>query len=95
MTPEGMVKAMIKRMLNRAEVYYFMPVQTGYGLPSLDFLCFHRGKGLAIEAKAPGKKPTKRQVAIIHDIELSGAKVLVIDGSEESYDALEEWLSCS
>ena len=95
MTPEGRVKAKIKRILNRADAYYFMPVQTGYGLPTLDFLCFHRGRGLAIEAKAPGKKPTKRQEAIIHDIQLSGAKVLVIDGDQRTYAKLEEWLTCS
>ena len=85
-------KAKVKRILNRAEAYYFMPVQTGYGLPTLDFLCFHRGRGFAIETKAPGKKPTRRQEAIIHDIQLSEAKVFVIDGD---CTELEEWLACS
>ena len=92
MTPEGKVKAKVKRILNNAGVYFFMPVQTGYGMPSLDFLCFHLGSGFAIETKAPGKKPTKRQEAIIRDIQLSGAQVFVIDGTEGSYDLLELWL---
>lgn len=92
MTPEGKVKAKVKRILNRADAYYFMPVQTGYGTPTLDFLCFHRGCGFAIETKAPGKKPTKRQEAIIHDIELTGAEVFVIDGADKDYDRLIAWL---
>ncbi len=92
MTPEGKVKAKIKRILNRADAYYFMPVQTGYGMPTLDFLCFHLGAGFAIEAKAPGKKPTKRQEAIIHEMEYAGAQVFVIDGAEGSYDWLINWL---
>lgn len=92
MTPEGKVKAKIKRILNREEVYYFMPVQTGYGMPSLDFLCFHLGTGFAIEAKALGKKPTKRQEAIIHEIQFSGTQVFVIDGAEGSYDSLMKFL---
>ncbi|MEE9580114.1 MAG: hypothetical protein V3V74_02210 [Nitrosomonadaceae bacterium] len=94
MTPEGKVKAKVKRILNRAEAYYFMPVQTGYGMPTLDFLCFHMGSGFAIEAKAPGKKPTKRQEAIIHEIEYSGSQVFVIDGTEGSYDSLITFLEC-
>ncbi len=92
MTPEGKVKAKIKRILNNAGVYFFMPVQTGYGMPTLDFLCFHMGAGFAIEAKALGKKPTKRQEAIIHDIQLAGAQVFVIDGAEGSYDWLIQYL---
>ena len=92
MTPEGKVKAKVKRILNNAGVYYFMPVQTGYGMPTLDFLCFHKSQGFAIETKAPGKKPTKRQEAIIHEIQLAGAQVFVIDGVEGSYDWLQQWL---
>lgn len=93
MTPEGKVKAKVKKILNLAEAYYFMPVQTGYGTPTLDFLCFCRGRGFAIETKAPGKKPTKRQEAIIHDIEYSGSVVFVIDGTDDSYDSLVNWLA--
>ncbi len=92
MTPEGKVKAKVKRMLNRENAYFFMPVQTGYGSPTLDFLGFHRGEGFAIETKALGKKLTKRQEAIEHDIQLSGTPVFVIDGAEGSYEPLEIWL---
>lgn len=92
MTPEGKVKAKVKKILNLADAYYFMPVQTGYGTPTLDFLGFHRGEGYAIETKAPGKKPTKRQEAIIFEINRTGTSVFVIDGTKGAYEPLEQWL---
>lgn len=92
MTPEGKVKARVKRILKKHEVYYFMPVQTGYGMPTLDFLCCHRGSFFAIETKAPGKKPTTRQKIIIAEMLQASAEVFVIDGSEGSFDSLENWL---
>ena len=61
-TPEGKVKDQIKSVLNKFGIYYFMPVQNGMGKPGLDFYCCYRGKFIAIEAKAPGKKPTPRQL---------------------------------
>jgi hypothetical protein len=39
MTPEGRVKSDVRKLLNRYEVYYFMPVQMGYGAAGLDFHC--------------------------------------------------------
>ena len=93
MTPEGKVKAKVKKMLIEHKCYYFMPVQTGYGSPTLDFLGFHKGRGFAIETKAAGKKPTKRQELIIQEIQDSGTQVFVIDGAEGSYTWLEQWLS--
>ena len=61
-TPEGKVKAAIKAVLKRVGAYYHMPVQNGMGAPSLDFVCCYKGRFVAIEAKAPGEKPTKRQI---------------------------------
>ena len=92
MTPEGKVKAAVKRILKKHEVYYFMPVQTGYGSPTLDILACHKGEFFAIETKAPGKHPTKRQDIIIMEMENANAEVFVIDGSEGSYDLLKDWL---
>jgi hypothetical protein len=50
MTPEGKVKARVKRALAAlpGKVYSFMPVQTGYGAPTLDFLICYRGRFFAI-----------------------------------------------
>ena len=57
LTPEGKVKAAVKRVLARyPETYFFMPVQAGYGKKTLDFLICHYGEFIAIETKAPGKK---------------------------------------
>lgn len=93
-TPEGKVKRAITDILKRSpECYYFMPVQTGYGSPTLDYLGGSKGRAFAIEAKAPGKKPTTRQLAIITTMERAGMKVFVIDGDPFDLETLERWLS--
>lgn len=92
-TPEGKVKRYVTNILKRADsVYYFMPVQTGYGSPTLDYLGCSRGRSFAIETKAPGKKPTMRQEAIIKEMERAGMKVFVIDGEPAQYEGLRLWL---
>jgi hypothetical protein len=92
-TPEGKVKRHVSQLLKRADsCYYFMPVQTGYGSPTLDYLGTHRGRGFAIETKAPGKKPTIRQSAIIKEMERAEMKVFVIDGQPAQYEELRLWL---
>ena len=92
-TPEGKVKRHVSGILKRAkEVYYFMPVQTGYGSPTLDYLGSSRGRAFAIETKAPGKKPTTRQLAIIREMEAAGMRVFVIAGHPNEYEALRLWL---
>ena len=83
MTPEGKIKEKIRMVLEtyreRGILYYYMPVPVGYGRSTLDYLGFICGYGFAIEAKAPGKKPSERQKAIIEEILDSGAPVFVID----------------
>jgi len=94
MTPEGKMKAAIKIVLEtyreQGKLYYFMPVQTGYGKPTLDYLGFILGYGFAIEAKAPGKKLRDRQLGIAKDIRQSGAPVFVID-SIETLTGFNDW----
>jgi hypothetical protein len=63
---------------------------TGYGIPGLDFYVCAFGKFLAIETKAPGKKPTSRQTLTINELCRAGAKVFVIDSMDTS--ALKAWL---
>jgi hypothetical protein len=92
LTPEGLVKEQIKRLLRRYDVYWFMPVQNGMGSPSLDFLCCVAGRFLAIETKAPGKKPTQRQLNTIAMMQQSGAKCVVFDGDENDLSDLEAWI---
>lgn len=90
-TPEGKVKSRINKILDKykGRIYKFMPVPGGYGKSTLDYLGIFRGRGFAIEAKAPGKVPTPRQEQIADDIRAGGGRVFVIDGDTTE---LELWL---
>lgn len=61
-------------------LYAHWPVQNGMGAPSLDCVVCYYGCFVAIETKAPGKKPTPRQELTIRQMTDAGAAVLVIDG---------------
>lgn len=89
-TPEGLIKNAVKLLLKKHGVYWHCVVQNGMGAPSLDFICCHCGRYLAIETKKPGGKPTPRQELTISEIEKAGGKVFVIDGD---LVPLEEWLN--
>lgn len=80
MTPEGRVKRMVKRALDTMgeDCWRFMPVQSGYGSPALDYLLSIRGRFVAIETKAPGKKLTALQEGTKAAIEAAGGIVLVV-----------------
>lgn len=94
MTPEGKVKQQVKRLLTKYGAYQFWPVQMGYGAATLDCLGYYRSYGYAIETKAPGKKPTKRQLVTIAEMLESGIPVFVIDGTTcEDWVRLENWLA--
>lgn len=90
-TPEGKVKSKIKKLLNKYGAYSHMPVQNGMGAPSLDYVACYKGLFLGIEAKAPGKKPTDRQVRTMSQMRNAGGYVFVIDG-DESLMQLEKFL---
>jgi hypothetical protein len=93
LTPEGKTKRLISAALKKHgdAVFYHMPVPGGYGGPALDYLGVFRGAAFAIEAKAPGLKPTLRQLGTIEALEKAGAKVFLIDGPEGVAE-LERWL---
>lgn len=80
MTPEGRVKAKVKRALDKlgSDCWRFMPVQGGYGSVALDFLLAIRGRFVAIETKAPGKTLTPLQEGTKAAIEAAGGIVLVV-----------------
>lgn len=89
-TPEGKVKKTVSALLKATpDLYYFMPVPSGYGESSLDYLGCYRGKWFAVETKAPGKKPTDRQNMIIERIKKAGGAVFVIDGDVTE---LKKWI---
>ena len=75
---EERVKSHVKKLLKKYAAYYFMPVQSGYGGQSLDFLCSHKSRFFAIETKAPGHHLTPRQELIRTEIEAGGGVVFVI-----------------
>lgn len=78
-TPEAKVKAKIKAILKTHNVYYAMPMGTGYGNSGVpDFLCCVNGYFIAIEAKANGGKPTALQIKNLKDVESAGGLSLII-----------------
>jgi hypothetical protein len=90
-TPEGKVKAQVKRELKQfgAYIWPFMPVQNGMGKPALDWLLCVNGHFVVIESKAPGKKLTTRQEHTKAEMEAAGAKVFIVDGRESLQAAID------
>ena len=78
-TPEGEVKRGITKVLQSHGVYYFMPVQHGYGKRGLDYFVCAYGCFVAIEAKAPGEDATKIQKIIAEEIVAAGGITIVCD----------------
>lgn len=91
-TPEGKVKDKVDELLIRYGCYFFMPVQTGYGKRTLDYLCCHQGRFFAVETKAPGEDMTKLQREIAYNIRAAYGHVFLVDGPE-GLKELEAWLN--
>jgi len=90
-TPEAKVKAKIKVILKVYDIYYAMPIGTGYGNSGVpDFLCCVRGRFLAIEAKAGKGKTTALQDKNIKQIIASGGLAIVVN--EDNIGELESLL---
>ncbi len=80
-TPEGKVKATVSKLLRSTPgIYFFMPVPSGYGESTLDYIGCYRGYFFSVETKKPGGKPTDRQNMIIERMRKAGGAVFVIDG---------------
>jgi len=85
-TPEAKVKAKIKAILKAHNVYYAMPIGTGYGSSGVpDFLCCMNSRFLAIEAKAGKGTTTALQDKNIKQIAESGGVALVINETNLDY----------
>ena len=90
-TPEGKVKKTVSTLLKSVDgLFYTMPVPSGFGESTLDYIGCYRGKYFAVETKAPGKKPTDRQQAIIAKMRAAGGAVFVIDGD---LTELKSWIT--
>ena len=90
-TPEGKVKKKVSDYLKSVSgLYYFMPVPSGYGESTLDYIGCYRGRFFAIETKKQNCKPTSRQLQIISAIKRAGGAVFIIDGD---ITELTEWIT--
>ena len=79
-TPEALVKAKVKAVLESEGVYYFMPPANGYGRAGVpDFVCCVNGLFMAIETKAGGNKPTALQIREIETIRRNNGAAVVVD----------------
>lgn len=85
------VSALLLLAKTHGQAYIWMPVITGWGKRSLDYICCVRGQFLTIETKASGEwlRPDQRQRA--RDMYEAGADVFIISGPD-GYAALERYL---
>ena len=87
-TPESKVKAKIKAILKKHDIYYAMPIGTGYGNSGVpDFLCCINGHFVAIEAKAGKGQATQLQIKNLDQIQKCGGHPMII--REDNYEYLE------
>ena len=87
-TPEGRVKAKVKALLKKYNIYHFMPATGGYGRSGVpDIIACMRGRFLAIECKAGNGKLTPLQSRELALIEEAGGLAYVIN--EDSIKSLE------
>jgi hypothetical protein len=93
MTPEGKIKARINKLLDSYEghMYRYMPVPSGYGKQSVDYLVCVDGLFVGIEAKKPGERPTARQDGVLEDIRAAGGSTFVVN-DDASLEVLERFL---
>jgi hypothetical protein len=97
-TPEGRIKLRIKQYLRarigaRRDTWYYMPVQSGMGVVGIpDIIACIKGRLIAIETKAPGKRNTvtANQRFQLDGIDRAGGLTLVCDDTEQLYELLEE-----
>jgi|GEM_PF-2149611 len=90
MTPEGKIKAKVNAVIKvfGTAIWRFMPVQTGYGSPALDYILCVNGTFVSIETKADRtKKLTPLQEGTRVFIEAAGGLVFVV------YDMRTLWIA--
>lgn len=91
-TPEGKVKDAVKKVLKDRGIWYFMPMQNGFGVVGIpDFICCDNGRFFAIETKAPGRRKdtTANQDQRIAEILAAGGVAIVIDDVSQLLEFLD------
>ena len=93
MTPEGIIKQKIKKLLDTygEHLYVFMPVPGGYGARTVDYLGCMKGVFFAVEAKRPGKGPTAMQEGTLEKVRDAGGITFVVN-DDASLAELKRWL---
>ena len=92
MTPEAKVKKQIRQIIDEFDAYYAMPIGTGYGQSGVpDFLICHKGRFIAVEAKAGKGKTTLLQEAHLERIRTAGGITMIIN--ETNLQQLREQLA--
>jgi hypothetical protein len=89
-TPEAAIKDQIRKWLKEQGAYVFSPTQMGYGMQTVDLLACWGGLFIAIEVKAPGKKPTARQLQILGEIDKARGKAIWVDSLQSCKSQLVE-----
>ena len=90
-TPEGKVKARLKKYLDEMGIYHFSPFQAGMGRAGIpDVIGCYRGMFVAFECKAGKGKPTALQEREIAAIRTAKGLAFVIN--EENVDNIKELL---
>lgn len=84
------MKDKVRKALKAALAYWHMPVQNGMGKPALDFHVCAKGFYAGVETKAPGGKPTARQIITAAEIVKAGGSFFLVDGDTSE---LEAWLA--
>ena len=81
LTPEGKVKARVKKILQESGGWWYMPIGTGIGSRNgvPDFLCCYRGVLIGIETKAGRNKATALQMIELRNIYKAGGCALIVN----------------
>ncbi len=89
MTPEGRIKAKVNKMLAEfgSDCWRFMPVQTGYGTPALDYILCFRGHFVSVETKRDGQDLTPLQKSTRRSMWGAGGIVLRVRDDAELLQA--------
>ena len=82
--PENTVKAKVKKLLDAHKIFHIPIAASPYGVGGISdrLAVLPNGKLLAIECKAPGKKPTRLQEEFLRGVAKNNGIALVIDGDK-------------
>jgi hypothetical protein len=95
-TPEKKVKAAVRKILNRMDIYHFMPPGMGLGRSGIpDIIGCYQGRFIAIECKAGKGKTTALQERELQWIKDAGGFAVVAreDNLEQLEQELQAWIS--